>query len=86
MEGSMTTSQCVRSIIIASSFYTWLEMVRKKADLHPPLPEGEETGLCADGLDVCSREVVLKLQKNNNETIWKTRSLKEKFDQKASIN
>ncbi len=40
-------------------------MIRKNADLHPPLPEGEETGLCADGLDVCPREVVLKLKKNH---------------------
>jgi hypothetical protein len=39
-------------------------MIRKKADLHPPLPEGEETGLCTDGLDVCPREIVLKLKTN----------------------
>jgi hypothetical protein len=58
-------------------------MIRKKADLHPPLPEGEETGLCADGFDVCPREVVLKLQhKFINETkcvMWEKKSLKEKI-------
>ena len=29
-------------------------------DLHPPLPEGQQTGLSADGLDVSTRKVILK--------------------------
>ena len=32
------------------------------ADLHPALPEGEEAGLRADGLNICSREVVLNIK------------------------
>ena len=30
--------------------------------LHPPLPQGQETGLSADGLNVGTREVILNIK------------------------